>query len=228
MNVVLFKDLTTDEHLTELEANAEEYNGLYVDMEVSEQRKYVKGKAADIKDVIKRVNSARIKKSKDYRLLVETEASSIISRLEKANEPFTLLIEDYDAARKVTLDAEKASKLAIEAAAQKVIDHEYAILLDKSYLADKLEAEKLQFEHDEKIRVNAEENARLSIIRAKEVADQAVALDKANRLANKEHVRGINREILVSLMQAGIAEEDAKTVISLAARKLAGNLTVNY
>ena len=228
MNVVLFKDLTTDEHLTELEANAEEYNGLYVDMEVSEQRKYVKGKAADIKDIIKRVNSARIKKSKDYRLLVETEASSIISRLEKANEPFTLLIEDYDAARKVILDAEKASKLAIEAAAQKVVDHEYAILLDKSYLADKLEAEKLQFEHDEKIRVNAEENARLSIIRAKEVADQAVALDKANRLANKEHVRGINREILVSLMQAGIAEEDAKTVVSLAARKLAGNLTINY
>ncbi|MBG7617472.1 MAG: hypothetical protein IZT57_03790 [Chloroflexi bacterium] len=228
MNVTLFKDLTTDEHLTELEANAEEYNGLYVDMEVSEQRKYVKGKAADIKDIIKRVNSARIKKSKDYRLLVETEASSIIARLEKANEPFTLLIEDYDAARKVILDAEKASKLAIEAAAQKVVDHEYAILLDKSYLADKLEAERLQFEHDEKIRVNAEENARLSIIRAKEVADQAVALDKANRLANKEHVRGINREILVSLMQAGIAEEDAKTVVSLAARKLAGNLTINY
>ena len=228
MNVVLFKDLTTDEHLTELEASAEEYNGLYVDMEVSEQRKYVKGKAADIKDVIKKVNTARIKKSKDYRLLVETEASSIISRLEKANEPFTLLIEDYDAARKVILDAEKASKLAIEAAAQKVIDHEYAILLDKSYLADKLEAEKLQFEHDEKIRVDAEENARLSIIRAKEVADQAVALDKANRLANKEHVRGVNREILVSLMQLGIAEEDAKIVVSLAARKLAGNLTINY
>ena len=228
MNVVLFKDLTTDEHLTELEANAEEYNGLYVDMEAAEQRKYVKGKATDIKDVIKKVNSASIKKSKDYRLLVETEASSIIARLEKANEPFTLLIEDYDAARKVILDAEKASKLAIEAAAQKVVDHEYAILLDKSYLADKLEAERLQFEHDEKIRVNAEENARLSIIRAKEVADQAVALDKANRLANKEHVRGINREILVSLMQAGIAEEDAKTVVSLAARKLAGNLTINY
>lgn len=228
MSVVLFKDLTTDEHLTELEANAEEYNGLYVDMEVSEQRKYVKGKAADIKDIIKRVNSARIKKSKDYRILVEAEAASIIARLEKANEPFTLLIEDYDAARKTILDAEKASKLAIEAAAQKVIDHEYAILLDKSYLADKLEAEKLQFEHDEKIRVKSEEYFKLSIIRAKEVADQASDYDKANRLANKEHVRGINREILVSLMQAGIAEEDAKTVISLAAKKLAGNLTINY
>jgi hypothetical protein len=228
MPVVLFKDLTTDEHLTELEANAEEYNGLYVDMEVSEQRKYVKGKAADIKDIIKRVNSARIKKSKDYRLLVETEASSIISRLEKANEPFTLLIEDYDAARKVILDAEKASKLAIEAAAQKVIDHEYAILLDKSYLADKLEAEKLQFEHDEKIRVDAEENARLSIIRAKEVADQAIELDKANRLANKEHVRGVNREILEALKNNGVGEFEAKTLITLIAQGKINNITINY
>ena len=228
MNIVLFKDLTTDEHLTELEANSEEYNGLYVDMEVAEQRKYVKGKAADIKDIIKRVNSARIKKSKDYRVLVEAEAASIIARLEKANEPFTLLIDDYDAARKVILDAEKASKLAIENAAQKLIDHEFAILLDKSYLADKLAAENAQREHDEKIRVEAEENARLSIIRAKEVADRAIELDTANRLANKEHVRGINRSILVALMQAGIAEEDAKTVISLAARKSAGKLTINY
>ena len=228
MNIVLFKDLTTDEHLTELEANSEEYNGLYVDMEVAEQRKYVKGKAADIKDIIKRVNSARIKKSKDYRVLVEAEAASIIARLEKANEPFTLLIDDYDAARKVILDAEKASKLAIENAAQKLIDHEFAILLDKSYLADKLAAENAQREHDEKIRVEAEENARLSIIRAKEVADRAIELDTANRLANKEHVRGINRSILVALMQAGIAEEDAKTVILLAARKSAGKLTINY
>ena len=228
MNVTLFKDLTTDEHLTELEANSEEYNGLYVDMEVAEQRKYVKGKAADIKDIIKRVNSARIKKSKDYRVLVEAEAASIIARLEKANEPFTLLIDDYDAARKVILDAEKASKLAIENAAQKLIDHEFAILLDKSYLADKLAAEKIQLERDEKIRVEAEENVRLSIIRAKEVTDRAIELDAANRLANKEHVRGINRAILVALMQAGIAEEDAKTVISLATRKSAGKLTINY
>lgn len=228
MNVTLFKDLTTDEHLTELEANSEEYNGLYVDMEVAEQRKYVKGKAADIKDIIKRVNSARIKKSKDYRVLVEAEAVSIIARLEKANEPFTLLIDDYDAARKVTLDAEKASKLAIENAAQKLIDHEFAILLDKSYLADKLAAEKIQLERDEKIRVEAEENVRLSIIRAEEVTDRAIELDAANRLANKEHVRGINRAILVALMQAGIAEEDAKTVISLATRKSAGKLTINY
>ena len=228
MNVVLFKDLTTDEHLTELEANSEEYNGLYVDMEVAEQRKYVKGKAADIKDIIKRVNSARIKKSKDYRVLVEAEAASIIARLEKANEPFTLLIDDYDAARKVILDAEKASKLAIENAAQKLIDHEFAILLDKSYLADKLAAENAQREHDEKIRVEAEENARLSMIRAKEVTDRAIELDTANRLANKEHVRSVNRTILAALVSHGVSDEDARWIIALAAKGKLPHLTINY
>ena len=228
MNVTLFKDLTTDEHLTELEANSEEYNGLYVDMEVSEQRKYVKGKAADIKDIIKRVNSARIKKSKDYRILVEAEAVSIIARLEKANEPFTLLIDDYDAARKVILDAEKASKLAIENAAQKLIDHEFAILLDKSYLADKLATENAQREHDEKIRVEAEENARLSMIRAKEVTDRAIELDTANRLANKEHVRSVNRTILAALVSHGVSDEDARWIIALAAKGKLPHLTINY
>jgi hypothetical protein len=228
MSVVLFKDLTTDEHLTELEANAEEYNGLYVDMEVAEQRKYVKCKAADIKDIIKRVNSARIKKSKDYRILVEAEAVSIIARLEKANEPFTLLIDDYDAARKVILDAEKASKLAIENAAQKLIDHEFAILLDKSYLADKLATENAQRDHDEKIRVEAEENVRLSIIRAKEVTDRAIELDAANRLANKEHVRSVNRTILASLVSHGVNDEDARWIISLAAKGKLPHLTINY
>tara|TARA_R110000850_G_scaffold24625_8_gene71923 strand:+ start:1771 stop:2457 length:687 start_codon:yes stop_codon:yes gene_type:complete len=228
MLVTIFKDLTTDERLTELESAAEEYNGLYVEMEHPEQRKYVKGKAADIKEIIKAVKAGSIKKVKDYRGMVKAEEESIISRLEKANEPFTLLIDDYDTARKAILDAEKASKLAIENAVQKELDHEFALLLDKSYLADKLAAKNAQREHDEKIRVDAEENTRISMIRAKEITDQAIELDKANRLANKEHVRGINRAILVALMQAGIAEEDAKTVISLAAKKLAGNLTINY
>ena len=228
MNVTLFKDLTTDEHLTELEANSEEYDGLYVDMEVAEQRKYVKGKTADIKDIIKRVNSARIKKSKDYRILVEAEAVSIIARLEKANEPFTLLIDDYDAARKVILDAEKASKLAIENAAQKLIDHEFAILLDKSYLADKLAAENAQREHDENIRLmaveRAEEVIRSKIAYEKDLADR----ESKARLANKEHVRSVNRAILAALVSHGVSDEDARWIIALAAKGKLPHLTINY
>jgi len=228
MNVTLFKDLTTDEHLTELEANSEEYNGLYVDMEVAEQRKYVKGKAADIKDIIKRVNSARIKKSKDYRILVEAEAVSIIARLEKANEPFTLLIDDYDAARKVILDAEKASKLAIENAVQKELDHEFAILLDKSYLADKLAAENAQREHDENIRLMAVERAE-EVIRSKVAYEKDLADREAKaRLANKEHVRSVNRTILAALVSHGVSDEDARWIIALAAKGKLPHLTINY
>ncbi len=228
MNVTIFNELTTTEKLDEITKESEKYIGLYVDMEDADQRRYVKDKAENIKLIRKALNTARIKKVKDYTSDVSSEFNEIDSILAKANEPFTLLIDDFAAERKRILDAEKATKLAIEQATQKEIDHEFALLLDKSYLADKLAAEKEQREHDEKIRVDAEENARLSMIRAKEVTDRAIELDAANRLANKEHVRGINRAILVALMQAGIAEEDAKTVISLAARKSAGKLTINY
>jgi hypothetical protein len=228
MNVALFKDLTTDERLTELEATAEEYNGLYVDMDVAEQRKYVKGKAADIKEIIKAVNSARIKKAKDYRVLVETEAASIITRLEKANEPFTLLIDEYDTSRKVILDAEKASKLAIENAVQKELDHEFAILLDKSYLSDKLAAEKAQADRDEAIRIDATNRATQAAKSAQDITNRAIAQDAANRLANKEHVRTINRSVLESLKNNGVGEFEAKTLITLIAQGKINNITINY
>jgi hypothetical protein len=228
MNVTLFKDLTTDERLTELEATAEEYNGLYVDMEVAEQRKYVKGKAADIKDMIKSVNSARINKAKNYRAQVETEAASIITRLEKANSPFTLLIDEYDTARKVTLDAEKASKLAIENAAQKELDHEFAILLDKSYLADKMEAERIQLEHDENIRIMASERAeevmRSKIAYEKDLADR----QEKDRFADVEHVRHINRLILKEMHGHGLPEKESIEFIKTMARKQISQLTINY
>jgi hypothetical protein len=228
MNVTLFKGLTSDEHLAELEAKSEEYNGLYVDMDVAEQRKYVKGKASDIKEIVKTVKAASIKLVKDYRNLVKAEEYSHISRLEKANETFTLLINDYDTARKVILDAEKASKLAIEKAVQKELDHEFAILLDKSYLADKIEAERIQLEHDENIRLMAVE-------RAEEVIRSKIAYEKdledrqeKDRLADVEHVRHINRLILKEMHGHGLPEKESIEFIKTMARKQISQLTINY
>ena len=228
MNEVSFDEIVTETVMSQIEAESETYNGLYTDLSDADERRYVKDKASTIKDMVKKLDRAVIDKPAKYKALVKSTALPVRDRLLKANEPFTLLLDDWEVSRKVILDAEKASKLAIEKAAQKEIDHEFAILLDKSYLADKLAAEKSQLEHDERIRVKSEEDFKLSMIRAKQITDQAIELDKANRLASKEHVRGINRTILTSLMQAGIAEEDAKTVISLAAKRLAGNLTINY
>tara|TARA_R110002096_G_scaffold135629_1_gene287695 strand:+ start:9 stop:695 length:687 start_codon:yes stop_codon:yes gene_type:complete len=209
MNITIFKELTTTEHLADLQANSDQYIGLYVDMNIAEQRKYVKGESVEIKDIIKAVNSARIKKAKDYKKLVDVEAVDIITALEKANEPFTLLIDGYDAERKVILDAQKASKLAIENAAQKLIDHELALLIDKSYLADKLAAEKAQAEHDEAIRIDATNRATQAAKNAQDVTDRAIQLDADNRLANKKHVRTINREIYSGFISAGLEKDQA-------------------
>mgnify|MGYP003678505366 FL=1 len=228
MNVTIFKELTTTEHLADLQANSNEYIGLYVDMNIAEQRKYVKNKAVEIKDIIKAVNSARIKKAKDYKKLVDVEAVDIVTALEKANEPFTLLIDDYDAERKVILDAQKASKLAIENAAQKLTDHELALLIDKSYLADKLAAEKAQAEHDEAIRIDATNRATQAAKNAQEVTDRAIKLDADNRLANKKHVRAINREIYSGFISAGLEKDQATKATQALIDGAIQHVKINY
>ena len=48
MDIVIFKDLTTNDYLDQLKEESEKYTGLYVDMNVPEQRKYVKDKAYDL------------------------------------------------------------------------------------------------------------------------------------------------------------------------------------
>ena len=228
MKVTLFKDVTTAEYLASLQTNSDQYIGLYVDMNVAEQRKYVKNKAVEIKDIIKAVNSARIKKTKDYKKLVDVEAVDIVAALEKANEPFTLLIDGYDAERKVILDAQKASKLAIENAAQKLIDHELALLIDKSYLADKLAAEKAQAEHDEAIRIDATNRATLAAKNAQEVTDRAIQLDADNRLANKKHVRTINREIYSGFISAGLEKDQATKATQALIDGAIQHVKINY
>jgi hypothetical protein len=228
MNVTLFKDLTSDEHLTGIEANSSEYMGLYVDMEVAEERKYVKGKAADIKDIIKAVKAGSIKKVKDYRVSIKDEEENIIARLEKANEPFTLLIDEYDTARKVTLDAEKASKLAIGNAVQKELDHEFAILLDKSYLADKLAAEKAQEERDEAIRIDAANRATQAAKNAQEVTDRAIAQDAANRAADKQNVRIVQRAIFSGFINAGLEKDEATKATQALIDSAIPHTTINY
>ena len=210
MNITIFKDVTTEEALSKIEAESDGYQGLFVEMADPKERKFVKDKAAEIKSILKLGERSRIDKKKKESDLIDSEwFEHVKPRLEKANEPFTLLIDDYDAERKVILDAQKASKLAIENAAQKLIDHELALLIDKSYLADKLAAEKAQAEHDEAIRIDATNRATQAAKNAQEVTDRAIKLDADNRLANKKHVRTINREIYSGFIAAGLEKDQA-------------------
>jgi hypothetical protein len=228
MNVAMFNELTTDDYLKELTAESETYIGIDADLNIAKQRKYIKDKAATIKGIIKAIGAARIKKSKDYRCLVDAEAVRIITILEKANEPFTLLIDDYDAERRKVLADEKVEKLAIEKAVQKEIDHEYAILLDKSYLADKLADEKAQAESDDAIRVEASNRATQAAKAAQEATDRAIAQDAANRAANKNNVRVVQRAIYTGFINAGL-DKDAATIATQALiDNVIPNTIINY
>ena len=228
MNVTIFNDLTTDEKLAAITKDAEKYIGLYVDMSVDKERKYVKEKADSIKVIRKNLNTARIKKVKDYTAEVNKEFKGIDGVLSDANEPFTLLIDGYADERKVILDAEKKRLCDIENAAQKEVDHEWAIILDKSYLADKLAAEKAQADRDEAIRVDATNRATLAAKNAQEVTDRAIAQDAANRLADKENYRKINRAIYSALLDAGVGKSEAFVVTNALIDKEIPHITINY
>jgi hypothetical protein len=228
MNVTIFTELTTTEKLAEITKESEKYIGLYVEMSDPKQRKYVKDQAESIKSIRKNLNILRIKKIKDYTLNAKAEFDSIDLILEKANEPFTLLIDDFAAERKAILDKEKAEKLAIEKAAQKEVDHDWAIILDKSYLADKLAAEKAQEERDEAIRIDATNRATQAAKNAQEVTDRAIAQDLANRTADKENYRKINRAIYSALLDAGVGKSEAFIVTNALIDKEIPHITINY
>jgi hypothetical protein len=228
MNVTIFTELTTTEKLAEITKESANYIGLYVDMNIAEQRKYVKGQAESIKSIRKALNTSRIKKVKDYTAGVSKEFNEIDSILAEANEPFTLLIDDFAAERKRILDAEKASKLAIEKAAQKEVDHEWAIILDKSYLADKLAAEKVQEERDEVIRIDAANRATQAAQNAQAATDRAIAQDAANRLADSNNVRLVQRAIFSGFINAGLDKDAATKATQATIDNTIPHITINY
>jgi hypothetical protein len=228
MNVTIFTELTTTEKLEEITKESENYIGLYVDMSDPKQRKYVKDKAESIRFIRKDLNTSRIKKVKDYTAKVKKEFDGIDVILSDANGPFTLLIDGYANERKVILDKEKKRLCDIERAVQKEIDHEYAILLDKSYLADKLAAEKAQAERDEAIRVDASSRATQAANSAQEATDRAAAQSEANRIADKENYRKVNRAIYSALIDAGVGRNEAFTVTNALIDKEIPHVTINY
>jgi hypothetical protein len=228
MNVTIFTELTTTEKLAEITKESEKYIGLYVDMAVDKERKYVKEQAESIKLIRKDLNTARIKKVKDYTAKVKKEFDGIDVILSDANEPFTLLIDAYADGRKVILDAEKKRLCDIEIAVQKEIDHEFAISLDKNYLADKLAAEKAQEERDEAIRIDAANRANQAAKNAQEVTDRAIAQDAANRAADKQNVRVIQRAIFSGFINAGLEKDAATKATQALIDSAIPHTTINY
>lgn len=229
MEITIFESITTESALTELEAEGVKYSGLYVDMDNAPERKYVKDKAAEVKDLIKKVDAHRIADKKAYGVKVEKEAGQIIERLKAANEPFTLLIDAYTLERKKILDAEKARKQAILDAAEYENDHEMGLLINKTYEYDRQQAIDEQIAHDKQVA----EAATKSAIEKQERIAIAKENDRVNaenaRLANKERCSYINNEVLFSLVEvSGISDEQAKAIVIAIAKNKIPNTTINY
>lgn len=230
MSIILFREITTEEALLELEANGKEYKDLYVDMNEKEQRKYVKDSAALINSMLKRLDRARIDISKEHKAQVEAEAKSIRERLQAANEPFTALIDLHNAERKSILDAEKAKQAAIDLTRQIESDHEIGLLLNDKFdnekgqrEADRVAAQKA---HDEQVSAQAVEAER----KRKEAEDLRIKREKEAREANVEHQRNVNRKAVNALIdnECNIDESQAKLVIKAIRNGLIPGVKIVY
>lgn len=239
MSIVIFEDVTTESALLEIESNAKKYEGLYVEMGNAPERKYVKGMASDINAMLKKLDRARIDKSKEYKQKVESEALIIKSRLEKANEPFTLLIDEYTAKRAEILAKEKAARDAIELRKQVAQDHEFALLLDDKFESEKLQREQDKFEYEEKLKAEAVENARLHIQREaeKNAEDARIEIEckaEAERQealkgeADTEHRKAINNAAVDGLLKLGLDQAQCKAVVTAIAKGEIENVRINY
>jgi len=302
--IKILTSVTTEEVLKGLEVDAKEYEGLYVDMENKPERKYVKDKAALISGMLKTLDRARIDESKNYKTKVEAEAASIKERLEAANKPFTLLIDEHKEKRAKELAKIKEIEERKALAEQKEADHESAIMEDKVRTFEKAEAEKeakerleakkaevekaakeqaereaqaaidlaeekrieairreeqatKQAEESERLKLeaienqkiaaklaeerrieaerqakidaeNAAESARLQEVERQKQEEAAALAEQKKREANKKHKGAINRGIVDALVAGGISAEDAKQVVTLAAKLKLPNLTINY
>lgn len=228
MNVTIFKDITTEEVLCKLEEEGAKYKGLYVDMNNIDERRFVKKSAETINKLLKVVDGARIDKSRDFKNQVEKEAEAIKYRLEEANRPYTLLIDAHKKERDAILSEEKRKREAKELAEQIEKDHEFALLLDDQMMYEKHLAEENRLKEEEKIKEEAAAKAVEEHKLMLERQEQQRINEESARLANVEHLKQVNNEILDSLINLGMEDNFAKLIISKIAKNKIPNVYIKY
>ena len=225
--IVLFESVTTESALQAIEKDASLYDGMYTDMKIDKERKFVKDKASVILSLLKKLDRTRIDKTAEFKKEVELEAAEIKSRLEDANKPFTELMDKYKEVRKVELEQQKQLKAAKDLAFQMPFDHEEALSMDELFDFKAAKIIKEQKERDDKIASEAAEQAKQIEIKKQE-DERKLEEDKIKKLkANKKYVGKIRGEIKQHLMSfCGIDEKTAKSVV-LALLKT-NRVTINY
>lgn len=229
MEITIFQEITTDGVIASIEENSKKYHvGFYADMNNAPERKLVKDSAADIGGIIKKLERARIDITKANKIAVDKEHKAILERLTIANAPFQTLIDAYNAERKLVLDKEKARKQAILDAEQLNLDHELALLMNKTYAYDKEQAVKEAKEYSDRVDAEALKKAvdRLAALGKQQEQDKINAENA--RLANTEHLKRVNNLILAAMMECEITKHQAQQFIKKVARKEINYISINY
>lgn len=120
--------------------------------------------------------------------------------------------------------AERQQREAAEREARLQAEKEAALLREEQLKQQAIEREK-QAEIDRK---NAVEQERLRIEREQAAKAEADRKAEEARLANVEHMRSINQEILNKLCAIGLDEDQAKAVITAIARNQIPNVSIKY
>ena len=228
MSIVLFREITTEDKLKELEAKALEYTGLYVDMKNPPERKYVKEMADDIISIQKKLDRARIDISKKLKSDIDNEARVINERLANANEPFTILLDEYKKERAAELAEEKRIQQMRELAIQKELDHESALIENELFDLRKAEYERNREAIEAEQKKQAIELAKQQLEQEQAAAEAIRLADENKRLADVNHRAKINNAIMNDFLNAGIDQDLAKAVTIILAKNLIKNVKVIY
>jgi colicin import membrane protein len=171
-------------------------------------------------------------KAEAERLAAEREAQRIREAEERARR------EAEEAAAKARADAEAAARARIaseQAEARAKAEAEAAKLREQDAERRRVESEERAkrdaqeaAERAERDRVAAVEAERQRAERQRIAEQEAAAKAQAEREANKEHMRRINREALAGIMAAGISEEQGKALIKAIASGAVPHVSISY
>lgn len=229
MKIEIFKGITTEGVITSIEENSKKYHeGFFADMSNAPERKLVKESSADIKGIVKELETAKVKINKANTLKVNAECKAIVDRLEVANAPFTVLENEWKALRAKELFDEKEVVRLRAAMIQKQDDHEIALLINKTFEFDKAEQLRVDEEMRHNLKLNAEREAldRQTELNAK-LKQHEINAENA-RLTDVEHVRYINVLILTAMINHGLPEAESKDFIKTLAKKQLPQISINY
>ncbi len=89
--------------------------GLWLDMDDKEARKFAKDQAKNVNDIIKSISRVRIDNIKAYKADIDAKANELIHRISESAKPLLDIVDEHKKARQSELDTEKEKKSSDQA-----------------------------------------------------------------------------------------------------------------